>query len=158
MPHTVSVVEDRAVHTAGPIGVLVERLTQPHPDGRRSLLGALVRFGVAGAFSVGADFAVLATLHSGLHVALLWATLVGYTVSLVINYTVNRKWTFQAQADHKQTLTRYGVVVAVNVASTLLFVLGFNALGVYYLVGKLIAVAFNAVVNFLASRYWVFVH
>ena len=90
--------DDRAVHTAGPAGVLAEQVAEPASE-RRSLFGALVRFAITGGASVGADIAVLALLHSGLGVPLAIATLVGYAVSLVINYSLNRNWTFQAGSD-----------------------------------------------------------
>lgn len=149
--------DDRVLHTAGPVEVLIEHLAEPRAT-RRSLLGALVRFGVSGALSVGADFAVLAILHSGLGVPLLWATLVGYSISLVINYLLNRNWTFQHGGDHRRTLARYAVVVGFNIGSTLLLVLGLTHLGLFYLLSKLIAVAINAMINFTAGRYWVFAH
>jgi putative flippase GtrA len=47
-------------------------------------------------------------------------------------------------------------MIAFNVASTLVIVLGLTHLGLYYLLSKLIAVAVNATINFTAGRYWVF--
>lgn len=149
--------EDRAVHTAGPAGVLAEQLAEPASE-RRSLVGALIRFGITGGASVGADIAVLALLHSGLGVPLAIATLAGYAVSLVINYSLNRNWTFQAGTDHRRTLTKYAIVVAFNVGTTELLILGLPHHGARYVANKLIAVAVNAVINFAAGRYWVFAH
>lgn len=128
------------------------------PEGRRSLWGSLVRFGVTGALSVVVDVGTLSGLHSGLGVRLLWSTLAAYAGGLLVNYTLNRNWTFQAQADHRQTMMRYAVLVAANFTMTLLIVLGLTHLGLYYLLSKLIAVGFIAVINFTASRLWVFRH
>jgi putative flippase GtrA len=136
----------------------VTRLTalRAGTDGRPSLLTSLLRFGVTGVCSVVVDVGVLSLLHSGLEMRLLWSTLIAYSAGLLVNYSLNRNWTFEASADHRQTLARYAAMVAFNVSSTLLIVLGLTHLGLFYLVSKLVAVAVNAVINFLASRYWVF--
>jgi putative flippase GtrA len=136
---------------------LVAKLVH-RPEGKHSLLGSFVRFCITGFASVGVDVAILIGLHSGLNLDLFWATLLAYTVGLVVNYTLNRTWTFRARADHRQTLIRYATVVAFNYVSTLLIVLGLTHAGLYYLLSKLIAVALNASINFLAGRFWVFKH
>jgi putative flippase GtrA len=144
----------------GPVGRvdgLVARLTEQR-GGKRSLLGALIRFGVTGVASVTADIGTLTALHSGFGVRLLWATLAAFGAGLLVNYSLNRNWTFQARADHRKTLVRYAVMVSVNFGGTLAIVLGLTHLGLYYLLSKLIAVAIIAVVNFTASRLWVFKH
>jgi putative flippase GtrA len=89
-------------------------------------------------------------------VRLLWATLAAYVGGVVVNYSLNRNWTFQARADHSETMRRYGTLLAFNFGSTLAIVLGLTHLGLFYLLSKLIAVAINAVINFTASRLWVF--
>jgi putative flippase GtrA len=126
------------------------------PEGKRSLLGALVRFGITGGLSVVVDAGTLAALHSGAGVGLFVSTIAAFAAGLVVNYTLNRNWTFQSQADHHRTMVKYAVLVSVNFGSTLLIVLGLTHLGVYYLVSKGIAVALIAVVNFTAGRHWVF--
>jgi putative flippase GtrA len=145
------------VTSSGVVDGLVSKLTA-RPEGKRSLLGALIRFGVTGLTSVIVDVGTLTLLHSGLGVRLIWSTLAAFGAGLVVNYTLNRNWTFQAQADHRRTMSRYAVMVSINFGSTLVIVLGLTHLGVYYLLSKLIAVAIIAVVNFTASRYWVFTH
>lgn len=136
---------------------LIDKLTEAS-DGRRSLFGSLVRFGVTGALSVGVDVGILSLMHSGLGVRLLWSTIAAYVAGLMVNYSLNRNWTFRARADHRKTLIRYATVVAFNFGSTLGIVLGLTHLGLYYLLSKLIAVAINACINFTAGRYWVFKH
>jgi putative flippase GtrA len=127
-------------------------------DGERSLLGALVRFGISGALSVAIDVGTLIGLKSGAGAPLPLATAGGYAGGLIVNYILLRNWTFQTQADHRQTMTRYAIAVAFNLALTLLVVLGLTHLGLYYLASKAIAVAMTAVVNFTLGRLWVFKH
>lgn len=117
---------------------------------------SLSRFVVVGALSVGTDLVVLFGLRSALHAPLWLATLIAYSASLAVNYSLNHSWVFASQHDHRRTLVRYVLLVAVNVASTLGFVLGLTALGAFYLLAKLVAVAVNAVINFTGFRWWVF--
>lgn len=128
------------------------------PEGRRSLLGSLVRFGVTGVLSVAVDVGTLTGLHSGLGVPLFWATLAAYAGGLAVNYSLNRNWTFQTEAEHRRTLIRYFTLVAFNFTSTELIVLGLPHHGWHYLVGKAIAVGLNAIINFTVGRTWVFHH
>jgi putative flippase GtrA len=147
--------DEQAVRTAGPLGTLILRATTP-VEGRRSLVASLGRFVVSGGLSVGVDILVLFVLHSALHLILAAATVLAYAASLVVNYGLNHTWVFQAGGDHRRRLVRYALLVAVNVGSTLGFVLGLTAVGAYYLVAKLVAVGVNAVINFIGFRYWVF--
>ena len=142
---------------ASPVTVLVAEV-QDHSASRPSFTATLIRFGVTGVCSLGADFALLYGLHSGADVSLPVATILGAVAAVIVNYTLNRNWTFQARAGHGYTMVRYAVMVGVNFGSTLLIVLGLSHLGLYYLVSKLVAVAVNAGINFLSARYWVFRH
>jgi putative flippase GtrA len=128
------------------------------PDGKRSLLGALIRFGITGVLSVAVDVGTLAGLKSGAGAPLPVATVGAFACGLVVNYTLNRNWTFQAQADHRRTMTRYAVMMGLNFGATLAIVLGLTHLGLYYLLSKAIAVGTIAIVNFTAGRHWVFKH
>jgi putative flippase GtrA len=125
----------------------------PLPQWVPPMLG---RFVGVGGLSVGADVVVLVILRSGLHLPLLVATGIGYAVSLLINYSLNHAWVFEAEGDHARRVVRYLSLVAFNVASTFAFVAGLTAVGLYYLLAKAVAVAVNAVVNFTGFRFWVF--
>jgi putative flippase GtrA len=121
-----------------------------------SLRQSLLRFVVVGGLSVGTDLALLALLRSGVHAPLWLATVVAYAASLVVNYSLNHSWVFASEREHHRAIARYFTLVAFNVGSTLGLVLGLTAAGLFYLMAKLIAVAVNAVVNFVGFRFWVF--
>lgn len=123
---------------------------------RRALLQSLLRFAVTGGLSVGVDVLVLAGLHGALGVDLVLAASAGYLASLVVNYSLNHAWVFQSSGAHRRRLLRYGSLVLVNYALTIGVVSGLVALGVYYLLAKLVVVAINAVLNFTLFRSWVF--
>jgi putative flippase GtrA len=153
--NNVRMAEDRVAPAASPVAVLVAE-AKDHSGDRPSLRESLLRFCLTGVCSLGADFAFLYGLHSGAGTSLAVATSVGYAAAVVVNYTLNRNWTFQASASHGYTLIRYLLMAGVNYGSTLLIVLGLSHAGLYYLVSKLVAVAVNAIVNFVSARYWVF--
>ena len=142
---------------ASPVTVLAAEAAEAGAS-RPSLVESLVRFCITGLSSLGADFGLLALLHSVAHAPLAAATAAGWAAAVIVNYTLNRNWSFQATASHGYTASRYAVMVGVNLGSTLLIVLVLTHLGLYYLVSKLVAVAINAGTNFLAARYWVFKH
>jgi len=82
-----------------------------------------------------------------------------FAVAFGFNFTVSRSWTFEAAGKEGKThqqLFRYGVLVGVNLALTLVIVAGFAAIGVNFLIAKVVAGVINAVGNFLAYRHWVF--
>jgi putative flippase GtrA len=151
------VAEDRVAPAASPVAVLVAE-AQDHSANRPSLIASLIRFGVTGVASLGADFAVLYGLHKGAGVGLSLATVLGLVAAVIVNYTLNRNWTFQARAGHGDTLVRYALLVGVNVATTLVIVDGLTHAGLYFLWSKVVAVGVNATINFTTSRYWIFKH
>jgi putative flippase GtrA len=123
---------------------------------RGELLRSLVRFAVTGGLSVAVDFVVLTLLHGVLHVDLVLSATLGYLASLVVNYSLNHAWVFQSSGDHGRRLLKYGSLVVVNYALTIGVVSGLVAVGVYYLLAKLVVVVINAVLNFTLFRSWVF--
>lgn len=143
------------VSSATALARLVDRFRDDQ-HGARSFLGAAARFVVTGSLSVAADVGLLAILRSALGWPLALATVLAYTAGLLVNYSLNRNWTFRSSRNHRQTLVRYAVMVGFNAGATLGIVVGLSSLGLFYLLAKLIAVAINASVNFLAGRHWVF--
>jgi putative flippase GtrA len=125
-------------------------------DGRSVLARSFGKFVVAGGVSVCLDIALLYVLHSVLHLALAAAVITAYAPSLVVNYSLNHAWVFEAEGDLHRRLVRYLILLGINIGSTLLIVDGLDRLGVYYLLAKVLAVGVNAMLNFTAYRLWVF--
>jgi putative flippase GtrA len=117
---------------------------------------ALPRYVAIGVLTVAIDISLLALLHSAAGVALVPATLIAYTVSLVFNYSLNHVWAFGADGLVWTRLARYAVLVAINLGLTLAIITGLTSLEVYYLLAKVIAVAVGASINFVGYRKWVF--
>lgn len=116
------------------------------------------RFLVSGGLTFIADIATLKVLHGVLGVELLTATTLAFMVAFVVNFTLSRHWTFPGGRDrpaHWQAV-KFGMLVAANLASTLLIVAGLSAAGLYYLLAKIVAAAVNAIANYFLYRHWVF--
>jgi len=119
--------------------------------------GEFTRFLLVGALSVGVDTGSLVLLRELAGLPLAVATTLAFGITLVVNFSLNMGFVFGVRGRLAGRLLRYGALVVANYLLTLLLVLGIAALGVNYVVGKLIAVAVCALVNFVAYRHWVFV-
>ena len=83
------------------------------------------------------------------------AVSIGFMIGLLANYVLHAKITFQAVSS-RSTVTRFGVVVVINYAFTLLLSYFSVQITGDFLTGKLLSLPVVAVNGFLLSRYWVF--
>lgn len=116
------------------------------------------RFVAVGGVTLLADIGMLALLHGALRVPLLASTIIAFVVASIINFSFNRQWAFQgARAGRtRPQLLRFYTLVLLNLLSTVLITVGLSALGLMYLIAKLVAALLNAVANFFLYRSWVF--
>jgi putative flippase GtrA len=115
-----------------------------------------VRFVLVGGVSFLIDEGILWLMHGVLNLWLPLATVIGYAASFVVNFALNRSWSFGADGDMKQHLRRYLSLVAGNLVLTVVGVSALTALGMPYLVSKVVIAAVVAAINYVAYRLWVF--
>jgi putative flippase GtrA len=128
------------------------------PSVREVLQHPFPRFVISGGTTFIVDLGLLKLLHGYEHMALLPATTIAFLISFSVTFLISRHWTFpsgRAGRTHHQAI-RFAILVGGNLVTTLLIVGGLVALGLYYLLAKVIAVALNAGANFLLYRHWVF--
>jgi putative flippase GtrA len=117
------------------------------------------RYVVTGTITFLIDIGSLKLLHGIAGMPLLAAVVVAFCIAFLFNFTASRQWTFARAARdgqaHRQLL-RYLALVAVNLLSTVLIVAGFSAVGLNYLIAKVVAGGINACGNFFAYRHWIF--
>jgi putative flippase GtrA len=77
-------------------------------------------------------------------------------VAFVVNFGLNRQWAFAAQGAVAGQLSRYLILVVVNLVLTVAGVQGLTWLGLPYLLSKLATSGVVAVINYFAFRLWVF--
>jgi putative flippase GtrA len=124
----------------------------PPPKTSRSL----PRFLIIGVLSFLVDAGTLYLTHGVLRWWLPLATTLAYAVAFTVNFSLNRLWTFGSSAALTGQAARYIALTAVNYLITLLMVNGLAALGMSYLLAKVLSAAVIAGINYIAYRNWVF--
>lgn len=115
------------------------------------------RFLLVGAIGTAAHFAVLIILVSGLGINPVIGSTAGFITGMVINYSLNRRFTFYSKRAHKEAFWRFVTVafigMIINSSAMALFTMGMN---IHYLVAQAMASIMALSWNFLGSRHWVF--
>lgn len=120
-------------------------------------LRQFLTFGLVGLFGTAAHYIVLALLVELLASPVLLATTTGFAVGAVVNYALNRRFTFTSTAPHHVALPKFLTVAAAGA------VLNGAVVGLllaltpwHYLVAQLLATATVLVWNFVANLLWTF--
>ena len=116
----------------------------------------VARFAVVGGIGFGTDVVLLWLLHGVLGMWLPLATTLAYLVAFAISFVLSRHWVFPDEGDVRRQMVRYCWLVAGVLAMTVLGVQALVWLGVPYLAAKVLVSGVVAVVNYVASRWWVF--
>ena len=115
------------------------------------------RFIFVGGAATLAQYALLVLLVRMNMLAPVAASSVGFGVSSVLNYLMNRRFTFDSVRQHRTAVPRFAVVaisgLALNAASMWQLVTVF---GQHYLVSQVIATLFTLAWNFVFHRIWTF--
>lgn len=128
---------------------------------RASLPLQFVIFAVVGAASTACHFAALWTLHQPLGVNLIVATTVGYVVGAVVNYLLNRRFTFStSRTGHEAAVPRFATVALAGMAlnAGIMALLARLAPEVNFLLRQCVATGIVLVFNFVLNRQWTFRH
>jgi putative flippase GtrA len=81
---------------------------------------------------------------------------VAFWAGLAVSYLMQRFLTFRSHRSSWHSLWKYGTLVLVNSAATIVIIELFDRLGPGYVVGKFVATALTTVWNYAAYKYWVF--
>jgi putative flippase GtrA len=85
------------------------------------------------------------------------ASVAGYIVGIVVNYSLNYGFTFQSKRRHHILVPKFLVVALTGLAlNTITMSVGVSWLEIHYMLAQLIAVAIVLVWSFAANRLWVF--
>lgn len=111
---------------------------------------------MAGGISAVVDIALLYVLHGLLNVQLTLATFLAVLAAFVMNFILNREWSFESGSPMGGQFIRYLVLAGMNWISTVVLVSALASLGFHYLLARVLTLAVNAAVNYVAYRGWVF--
>jgi len=122
----------------------------------RLLRSSFAKFAVVGILGFGTDMLLLWLLYGVLGVWLPLATTIAYIAAFALSFVLSREWVFPDSGDMRAQILRY---IALVIGILVLTVAGVQALvwlSVWYLVAKVVTSGVVAVVNYIASRWWVF--
>jgi putative flippase GtrA len=117
-------------------------------------LSVFVRVGVLAA---AIHYGVLIGLVEGIHLAVVPATLIGFTAGGVVSYLLHRRHTFASDRPHQEAGWRFALVAGIGFGLTGLFMhLFVDRLGAPYLPAQLLTTGLVLVWTFLANKLWTF--
>jgi putative flippase GtrA len=127
---------------------------------RRLLTDVSIRkFLVVGLISFAIDFGLLLILQKGFDVQLTFATTIAYLAGLLVNFTLNKMWTFEAPKGKKQSsrqAMQYGLLVVVNLVLTNIIVGTAEAIAIGPELSKPVATGTIMVLNYIVYNRIIF--
>lgn len=115
-----------------------------------------VRFVVVGGLSLGANTGALYVLHGLLKLPLPLGAALSFAVAFVVNFGLNRIWTFGSDGSVLTHLWRYITLVCVNLGLNAVLVPALTWQGVPYLISQAMTTVSIAAMNYFVSRRWIF--
>lgn len=115
------------------------------------------RFLVVGGTSVTVDAGLLWVLHGLLGMWLEPATALSFLAGFAVNFTLNRQWAFSSTGRLRHQFVKYIALVAANLLVTVVLVKALTAIGMMYLIAKVLTTAILSAVNYVISRKWIFI-
>jgi putative flippase GtrA len=120
---------------------------------------SIVRFGVVGVGSLAVDYGLLLVQFRLLHVPLAVATTIAYFIGLLVNFSLNKVWTFNAPSGIKHSTrqaVQYAILVLVNVLSINAIIVGLAEVSFPPEITKLIATAVLMTFNYFVYKQVIF--
>jgi len=145
------------------MGIIVLRFIILANERARQALGErlfrLVRYMVSGGTAALFNFGILFILvHFG-KMYYLYASMLAFTLSIAVSFTLQKFWTFRnshLEGVHLQ-FARYLAIVLLNlILNTALVYFFVEKLGVWYLLAQVIATLIIAVIGYFGYRHFVF--
>lgn len=125
------------------------------PVGRKAGL-QLVKFAIVGGAGTACHYLVLIGLVALQHMQPGVAAGIGAAVGAVANYLLNRRFTFDSQRPHRETLPRFALMALVGALLNGFLVAQLSSAGLYFLLAQAIATVVILIINFIVSKTWIF--
>ena len=121
------------------------------------LLKQLSVFTVVGGISTAAHYIVLIVLVQIIAVGAVAASMCGYGVGAVINYSLNYSITFASKRAHQEALWRFLIIAGCGfILNGLIMDTGVNRFAIHYLISQVTATLLVLLWNFMANKFWTF--
>ena len=120
----------------------------------KKLIVQLIRFGIVGVIAMIIDVGVLTFLKEVMHVDVLIASAISFTVSVVVNYILSMLWVFKSKGENK--VKEFVIFVLLSIGglliNQLIMWLGTEVVNFYYLAVKVFALLFVPIYNFVTRK------
>jgi putative flippase GtrA len=121
------------------------------------ILRQFATFAFVGAFGTSAHYLVLALLVEVWTMPVPLATTAGFVCGAVVNYVLNRRFTFDSASSHAVALPKFLTVAVLGAAINWLVVSALlGATSLHYFVAQFLATGTVLVFNFVANYLWTF--
>lgn len=116
-----------------------------------------LKFCATGGLNTLIDFTVTTVLNRFLFVNIYIAKPIGYLLSMVNSFIVNKKWTFKTEKNTKKEFLKFSLVNLCMLGASLVLISVFkNTLQLSDFWSNVCATAIVSTMNFIISNFWVF--
>jgi putative flippase GtrA len=124
---------------------------------QRPFVYAFLRFAMVGVCGTAAHYSVMGALVEFAHSPVLVASTIGFFVGALVNYALNRRFTFTSDATHIEAMPKFFTVCGLGAIMNWL-VVGqlLNFFPMHYLVAQCIATGVVLIWNFAINYLWTF--
>lgn len=131
---------------------IMNRISALHPA-----LDKFIRFAMVGVVGTAAHYSVMATLIEVWGVSITVATTCGFLVGSLVNYVLNRRFTFDSDSSHAAAFPRFLAVGSVGAVINWIVVTQLlHHFAIHYLVAQAIATCTVLIWNFGVNYLWTF--
>lgn len=122
-----------------------------------NILNQLGRFLLVGGLATALHYCILFLLVHWSGFGAVFASSIGFAISAIFNYGLNRNFTFRSDATHGKAFPRFLAVAlcggGINAALIALLTIPFS---VHYMLAQVVATIVTLVWNFIVNRLWTF--
>lgn len=124
--------------------------------GLRLYRSSITRFAAFGALGLAIDVTILMVLRIWTPLPLQAALIIAFAITYLINFFLNRRFAFHAGHGVSRQLTKFVPQVTADYALTAVGVGFLTSLGMPTFFARVLSASTNAVLNYVAYRYWTF--
>ena len=117
------------------------------------LLIQIIKFLIVGGTATIIDFAIFFTLHDLLKQNTILSNIIGFSISLIYNYTASIKWVFNVKKESKTNFLVFLILSIIGlIINTVIVYITIEKLKWYSLLCKVIATSIVMVFNFITRK------
>jgi putative flippase GtrA len=114
-------------------------------------------FAGIGAVATAIQYLILVAGVQLAHAAPVVASSIGFFIAALMNYALNRRYTFGSRKPHVEAVTKFAAVAALGLAlNGMLLAAGTHILGLNYLLAQVLATLAVLIWNYSANAAWTF--